>query len=71
MGPAGLIDDAIIGMIALNRVFKAMGQAGDILRQYWDGDDVLKVMQELLDRADRRDRPGVERHQEIYVRRGG
>ncbi|MGB4677811.1 MAG: DUF1232 domain-containing protein [Aggregatilineales bacterium] len=55
MGPAGLIDDAIIGMIALNRVFKAMGQAGaDILRQYWDGDeDVLKVMQELLDRADR------------------
>lgn len=55
MGPAGLIDDAIIGMIALNRVFKAMGQAGaDILRQYWDGEeDVLIVMQELLDKADR------------------
>lgn len=55
MGPAGLIDDAIVGMIALNRVFKAMGQAGaDILRQYWDGDeDVLVVMRELLDKADR------------------
>ena len=34
LGPAGLIDDAIIGMIALNRVVKAMGQAGeDVLRQ--------------------------------------
>lgn len=54
MGPAGLIDDAIVGMIALNRVVKAMGQAGeDVLRQYWDGDeDVLRVMEELLRKAD-------------------
>ena len=54
MGPAGLIDDAIVGMIALNRVVKAMGQAGeDVLRQYWDGDeDVLYVMEELLKKAD-------------------
>jgi uncharacterized membrane protein YkvA (DUF1232 family) len=55
MGPAGLIDDAIVGMIALNRVVKAMGQAGeDVLRQYWDGDeDILHVMEDLLQRADR------------------
>src|SRR5574341_44852 len=55
MGPAGLIDDAIIGMIALNRVVKAMGQAGeDVLRQYWDGDDdILMVMETLLKRADK------------------
>ncbi len=54
MGPAGLIDDAIVGMIALNRVVKAMGQAGqDVLRQYWDGDeDILRVMEDLLQRAD-------------------
>lgn len=54
MGPAGFIDDAIVGMIALNRVFKVMGQAGaDVLRQYWDGDeDVLHVIQETLDKAD-------------------
>ncbi len=54
LGPAGLIDDAIIGMIALNRVVKAMGQAGeDVLRQYWDGDDdILLVMEGLLKRAD-------------------
>lgn len=55
MGPAGLIDDAIIGMIALNRVVKAMGQAGeDVLRQYWDGDDdILMLMENLLKRADK------------------
>lgn len=54
MGPAGLIDDAIVGMIALNRVVQVMGQAGeDVLRQYWDGDeDVLHLMQGLLERAD-------------------
>lgn len=54
MGPAGLIDDAIVGMIALNRVVQVMGQAGeDVLRQYWDGEeDVLGLMQELLKRAD-------------------
>ena len=35
LGPAGLIDDAIVAMLALNRVVKAMGQAGeDVLRQY-------------------------------------
>ncbi len=55
MGPAGLIDDAIVGMIALNRVVKMMGQAGeDILRQHWDGDeDVLQSMKDLLDKADK------------------
>lgn len=55
MGPAGLIDDAIVGMIVMNRVFKAMGQTGgDILRQYWDGeDDVLEVMRDLLGTADK------------------
>ena len=54
MGPAGLIDDAIVAMIALNRVVLVMGQAGeDVLRQYWDGDDdVLDLMQDLLKRAD-------------------
>ncbi len=54
MGPAGLIDDAIVGMIALNRVFKAMGQAGaEVLREHWDGDeDVLHVMEDLLNKAD-------------------
>lgn len=54
MGPAGLIDDAIVGMIALNRVVQVMGQAGeDVLRQYWDGEeDVLALMQDLLKRAD-------------------
>jgi uncharacterized membrane protein YkvA (DUF1232 family) len=54
MGPAGLIDDAIVGMYALNRVVQAMGQAGeDVLRQYWDGDDdVLVTMQNLLAKAD-------------------
>lgn len=55
LGPAGLIDDAIIGMLALNRVVKAMGQAGeDVLREYWDGDDdILLVMENLLQRADK------------------
>ncbi len=55
MGPAGLIDDAIVGVIALNRVVKAMGQAGeDVLRQYWDGDDdILDVIKDLLTKADR------------------
>ncbi len=55
LGPAGLIDDAIVAMVALNRVVKMMGQAGeDVLRQYWDGDeDILKVMRDLLDRADK------------------
>lgn len=55
MGPAGLIDDAIVGVYALNRVVKAMGQAGeDVLRQYWDGDeDVLRVIEDLLAKADR------------------
>lgn len=54
MGPAGLIDDAIVGVIALNRVLKVMGQTGeDVLRQYWDGDqDVLNVMRDLLSKAD-------------------
>jgi uncharacterized membrane protein YkvA (DUF1232 family) len=54
MGPAGLIDDAIVGVYAMNRVVKAMGQAGeDVLRQYWDGDDdVLIVMKDLLEKAD-------------------
>lgn len=55
LGPAGLIDDAIVGMIALNRVVKVMGQAGeDVLRQYWDGDDdILVKMKELLEKADK------------------
>ncbi len=54
MGPAGLIDDAIVGMFALNRLVKAMGTVGeDILRQYWDGDeDVVLVMNRLLENAD-------------------
>jgi uncharacterized membrane protein YkvA (DUF1232 family) len=54
MGPAGLIDDAIVGVIALNRVVKAMGQAGEnVLRQYWDGeDDILFVVKDLLAKAD-------------------
>lgn len=54
MGPAGLIDDAIVAVIALNRVVKIMGQAGeDVLRQYWDGDDdILEVIEDLLSRAD-------------------
>jgi uncharacterized membrane protein YkvA (DUF1232 family) len=55
LGPAGLIDDAIVAMLALNRVVKAMGQTGeDVLRSYWDGDDdILKVMEELLLKADK------------------
>ena len=55
MGPAGLIDDAIVGVLALNRVVKVMGQAGEnVLRQYWDGDeDVLRVMEDLLTKADK------------------
>jgi uncharacterized membrane protein YkvA (DUF1232 family) len=55
LGPAGLIDDAIVAMLALNRVVKAMGQTGeDVLRGYWDGDeDILKVMEELLLKADK------------------
>jgi len=55
MGPAGLIDDAIVAAIALNRVVTAMGQAGeDVLRQYWDGDqDILVVVKNLLTKADR------------------
>jgi len=55
MGPAGLIDDAIVGVLALNRVIKVMGQAGeDVLRQNWDGDeDILRVMEDLLLRADK------------------
>ncbi|MBN1313277.1 MAG: DUF1232 domain-containing protein [Anaerolineae bacterium] len=54
MGPAGLIDDAIVAVIALNRVVAAMGQAGeDVLRQYWDGDqDILVVIKNLMTRAD-------------------
>jgi uncharacterized membrane protein YkvA (DUF1232 family) len=54
LGPAGLIDDAIIGVIAMNRVVKAMGQVGeDVLRQHWDGrEDILVVMETLLKRAD-------------------
>lgn len=55
LGPAGLIDDALVGMLALNRVVKVMGQAGeDKLRNYWDGDDdILVVMQELLAKGDK------------------
>jgi uncharacterized membrane protein YkvA (DUF1232 family) len=55
MGPAGLIDDAIVGVLALNRVIKVMGQTGeDVLRQNWDGDeDILKVVEDLLVRADK------------------
>lgn len=55
LGPAGLIDDALVGMLALNRVVKAMGQAGeDVLRSYWDGDeDILQVMEDLLARGDK------------------
>ena len=55
LGPAGLIDDSIVAVIALNRVVKMMGQAGeDVLRQNWNGsDDILKVIQDLLERADR------------------
>ena len=55
LGPAGLIDDSIVAVIALNRVVKMMGQAGeDVLRQHWNGsEDILKVIQDLLDRADR------------------
>jgi uncharacterized membrane protein YkvA (DUF1232 family) len=55
MGPAGLIDDAIVEVIALNRVVAAMGQAGeDVLRQYWDGDqDILEVIKGLMTKADR------------------
>lgn len=55
LGPAGLIDDAIVAAIALNRVVTAMGQAGeDVLRQYWDGDqDILVVVKNLLTKADR------------------
>ncbi len=54
LGPAGLIDDAIVAVVALNRLVKAMGQAGeDVLRQYWDGDeDILLVIKNLLARAD-------------------
>jgi uncharacterized membrane protein YkvA (DUF1232 family) len=54
LGPAGLIDDAIVAVYALNRVVKVMGQAGeDVLRQYWDGDDdILFVIQDLLNKAD-------------------
>ncbi len=54
LGPAGLIDDAIVGVLALNRVLKVMGGAGaDKLRAYWDGDDdVLQVMENLLGKAD-------------------
>ncbi len=54
LGPAGLIDDAIVGMLALNRVVKMMGSAGeDVLRQNWDGDqDVLDTMHELLGKAE-------------------
>lgn len=55
MGPAGLIDDAIVGVIALNRVLKVMGQSGeDVLREHWDGsDDILDVIRDLLSKADR------------------
>lgn len=54
LGPAGLIDDAIVGVIALNRVVKAMGQAGEaVLREYWDGDqDILVVISDLMNKAD-------------------
>lgn len=55
MGPAGLIDDAIVGVIALNRVLKVMGQSGEeVLRENWDGDeDLLVVMRDLLEKADK------------------
>lgn len=55
LGPAGLIDDAIVAVVALNRVVRMMGQAGeDVLRQYWNGsEDILKVISDLLDKADR------------------
>ena len=55
LGPAGLIDDSIVAVIALNRVVKMMGQAGeDVLRQNWNGsEDILKVIQDLLSRADK------------------
>jgi len=55
LGPAGLIDDAIVGVLALNRVVKAMGGVGEgKLRDYWDGDDdILKVMAGLLEKADK------------------
>jgi len=55
LGPAGLIDDAIVGMYALNRLVAAMGSVGeDKLRQYWDGEeDILVVMNRLLTDADK------------------
>lgn len=54
LGPAGLIDDAIVGAFALSRVVKVMGTAGeDKLRAYWDGeDDVLRSMENLLAKAE-------------------
>lgn len=55
MGPAGLIDDAIVGVLALNRVVKVMGQTGEnVLREYWYGDeDILHVIENLLAKADK------------------
>lgn len=54
LGPAGLIDDAIIGVLAMNHVLKEMGGAGaKKLQDYWDGDDdVLQTMDDLLNKAD-------------------
>ena len=54
MGPAGLIDDVLVGMLAMNRVVKLMGTAGeDVLRANWDGDDdILFLMKDMLDKAE-------------------
>lgn len=54
LGPAGLIDDVIVGMIALNRVVTAMGSDGrKVALELWDGDaDLFDKMEEVLAKAD-------------------
>ncbi|MGF1506811.1 MAG: YkvA family protein [Anaerolineae bacterium] len=54
LGPAGLIDDVIVGMIALNRVVAAMGEGGrEVALDHWSGDaNLFEKMEEVLTEAD-------------------
>ncbi|MGZ8866709.1 MAG: YkvA family protein [Thermoanaerobaculia bacterium] len=52
LGPIGFVDDVIIGVYMLNRILADTDPA--ILREHWSGsEDVLKMIQRVLDAANR------------------
>lgn len=54
LGPAGYIEDAVIGALILSRMVKTMGTAGsNVIREHWDGDqDILRQVEEIIAKAE-------------------